>query len=191
MHCPILQITTDYSCTQYISVNIIICFNLLTWQKKTLKLKKWWIFTSKVYSYLIVKTAEHLHRTGETDSWRAQTEPWAHQDPGERSSDPTRDWPRLAQECPGVPGGGVGWWWTVAGLGELSVTVHAWDLLKGGHDYLHYDYLLTWVWPQVSNREGKHQQKIGIKIYWAWPGPLEQDPVPPTVSLSQQEAKFP
>ena len=27
----------------------------------------------------------------ETDSWRAQTEPCAHQDPGERSSVPTRD----------------------------------------------------------------------------------------------------
>ena len=27
----------------------------------------------------------------ETDSWRAQTEPCVHQDPGERSSDPTRD----------------------------------------------------------------------------------------------------
>ena len=26
-----------------------------------------------------------------TDSWRAQTEPGAHQDPGERSSDPRRD----------------------------------------------------------------------------------------------------
>ena len=34
---------------------------------------------------------QSLHRTGETDSWRAQTEPCAHQDPGERSSDPTRN----------------------------------------------------------------------------------------------------
>ena len=25
------------------------------------------------------------------DFWRAQTKPWAHQDPGERRSDPTRD----------------------------------------------------------------------------------------------------
>ena len=38
------------------------------------------------------------------------------------------------------------------------------------------------VWPQVNNREGKspsHQQKIGLKIYWAWPRPSEQDPVSP------------
>ena len=34
---------------------------------------------------------QNFHRTGETDSWQAQTEPCAHQDPGERSSDPTRD----------------------------------------------------------------------------------------------------
>ena len=42
----------------------------------------------------------NLHR--ETDSWGAQTKPCAHQDSGERSSDPTRDWARLACECPGV-----------------------------------------------------------------------------------------
>ena len=53
-----------------------------------------------------------------------------HQDPGERSSDPTRDGPRLAQKCPGVSSGGVGQWWPAAGLGPLSAAVHAWDLLK-------------------------------------------------------------
>ena len=37
---------------------------------------------------------QNLHRTGKTDSWRAQTKPCAHQDPGEKSRDPTRDWPR-------------------------------------------------------------------------------------------------
>ena len=30
------------------------------------------------------------------------------------------------------------------------------------------------------------QQKMGLKIYWAWLHPLEQ--VPPSVSLSHQEA---
>ena len=33
---------------------------------------------------------QNLHRTEETDSWRTQTKPCAHQDPGERRSDPTR-----------------------------------------------------------------------------------------------------
>ena len=37
----------------------------------------------------------------ETGSQRAQTEPCVHQDPGKRSSDPTRACSRLARECPG------------------------------------------------------------------------------------------
>ena len=51
---------------------------------------------------------QNSHRTGETDSWRAQTKPCSHQDPGERSSDPTRNRARLTCECPGVSGVGVG-----------------------------------------------------------------------------------
>ena len=35
-----------------------------------------------------------------------------------------------------------------------------------------------------------HQQKIGLKIYWAWPLPSEQNPVSPSVSLSHQEASI-
>ena len=34
----------------------------------------------------------NFHRTGQTDSWRAQTKPCVHQDPGKRISDSTRDW---------------------------------------------------------------------------------------------------
>ena len=33
-----------------------------------------------------------------------------------------------------------------------------------------------------------HQQKIGLKIYWAWPCPSEQDPDSPTANPSRQEA---
>ena len=33
-------------------------------------------------------------------------------------------------EGPEVSSGGVGWQWPAAGLGALSVAVHAWDLLK-------------------------------------------------------------
>ena len=32
-----------------------------------------------------------------------------------------------------------------------------------------------------------HQQKTGLKVYWAWPCPSQQDPVSPSVSLSHQE----
>ena len=53
-------------------------------------------------------------------------------------------------------------------------------------------------WPWVSRIVGRRftlwatrdQQKIGLKIYWAWPYPSEQDPVSPTVSLSHQEASI-
>ena len=71
-----------------------------------------------------------LTQDWEINSWRAQTEPCVHQDPEERSSDPTRDWARFAWECPGVTGRGVGRRWQAAALRDLNVAAHAWDLLK-------------------------------------------------------------
>ena len=42
---------------------------------------------------------------------------------------------------------------------------------------------------QTTRREHSptYQQKIRLKIYWAWPCLSEQDPVSPSVSLSHQE----
>ena len=68
-----------------------------------------------------------------------------HQGPGERSSDPTRDWPRLARECPGVSSGGMGQWWPAAGLGALSVAVCAQDILK---EVAIIFITSTMVWPR-------------------------------------------
>ena len=83
------------------------------------------------------------------------TEPCVHQDPGERSSDPAGDWPRLARECPGGSSWGVGQWWPAAGLGALSVAVHAWRLLR---EVTIIFITSTIVWPQVnSHRTGKGQ----------------------------------
>ena len=45
-----------------------------------------------------------------------------------RSSDPTRDWPRLSRECPGVSSGGVGQGLLAAGSGALHAAMHAWGL---------------------------------------------------------------
>ena len=73
-----------------------------------------------------------------------------HQDSGERSSDPTRDLPRPACECPRVSVRGLGQWWPAAGLGALRVAVHAWGLLK---EVPIIFITSTIVWPQV-NREG-------------------------------------
>ena len=45
--------------------------------------------------------------------------------PEERSSNPTRDWARLACECPGVFNGGVGRQWPARESGALNTTVLA------------------------------------------------------------------
>ena len=112
-----------------------------------------------------------------------------HRDPGERSSDPTGDRPRLACECPGVSSGGVGWWWPATQWRALTVAVCL-GPLEGGY-YLHYIHhgLLS---GQITGREHSptYQQIIGLKIYWAWPRPSEQDPVSPTVSLWNQDASI-
>ena len=42
-------------------------------------------------------------------------------------------------------------WWPAAGLGALSVAVHAWDLLK---EVAIIFITSTIVWPHVNNREG-------------------------------------
>ena len=47
----------------------------------------------------------------------------AHQDPGEKSSHLKRDRARLACECPGVSGQGVGQQWPAAGSGALITAI--------------------------------------------------------------------
>ena len=106
------------------------------------------------------KSLQNLHRTGETDSWRAQTKPYAHQDPGERSGDPTRDWPRLARECWAVSGGGMGRWQSAAGLGALNAAGHTWGLFEGGCNDLHYLHH-SLASGQTTGRE--HSPPIGRK----------------------------
>jgi len=61
---------------------------------------------------------------------------------------------------------------------------------EGGHHYYHYRYH-SLTSGQTTGREHSpiiHQQKIGLKIYRAWPCPPKQDPVSPPVSISHQEA---
>ena len=62
---------------------------------------------------------------------------------------------------------------------------------EGGRHLLHYHHH-SLVSGQTTGREHRstHQQKIGLKIYWAWPCPSEQGPVSPTVCLSHQEASI-
>ena len=114
----------------------------------------------------------------------AQTKFCMHQDPWERSSDPTRDWARLSCECPGVSSRGAGQQWPATGSGALNTTV------LGSAECWHKSF---WKRSPLSRTTWKrhspiHQQKIGWKIYWAWLHPSEQDPDFPTASPSNQEA---
>ena len=51
---------------------------------------------------------------------RAQTKACVLQDPGERSSNPTRDWATLAYECFELSGEGLGWRWLALWPGALT-----------------------------------------------------------------------
>ena len=55
----------------------------------------------------------------------------------------------------------MGQWWPDAGLGALSVAVHAWDLLR---EVATIFITSTIVWPEVNSREGTHTytQKKGL-----------------------------
>ena len=120
-----------------------------------------------------------LSQDGETDSWRAQTKPCAHKEPGERSNTPTRDC-----VCPGVSREGMDQQYPALGSGALNTTV------LGSAECWHKSF---WKRSPLSRTTWKrhspiHQQKIGWKIYWAWLHPSEQDPDFPTASPSNQEA---
>ena len=55
--------------------------------------------------------------------------------------------PDLPRECAGVSNRGMGWQWPAAGLGALSIAVHAWDLLKEVAIIFITSLI---VWPQVK-----------------------------------------
>ena len=61
----------------------------------------------------------------------------------------TRDWLRLACECPGVSGGGVGQQWPAAGAEGLSAAVYAWGILK---EVAIIFITSTTVWFQIKQR---------------------------------------
>ena len=113
--------------------------------------------------------------------------------PGPRrkeSSNPTRDWPRLAHEYPGVSGRGMDRQWPASGLGTLCSSAFM-GPFEGGHHYLHYlhHHLVS---SHTTGREHSptQQQKIGLKIYRALPCPSEQHPVSPSISLYHQEVSM-
>ena len=82
---------------------------------------------------------QNCHRTGETETLqRHKQKPCVHQDPGEMSSDPTRDWARLACECLGVSSRGIGWQWS--SWGQDRWQQQSWEM----------------QWVDISPRVGGH-----------------------------------
>ena len=63
--------------------------------------------------------------------------PCVHQDPGERRSDPTEDWPRLPHEYPGVSVRGMGQRWPAAGGGTECSNVCL-GSSEEGRPYIYY-----------------------------------------------------
>ena len=64
-------------------------------------------------------------------------------------------------------------------------------LFEGGCHYLHYlHHSLTSGQTTGKENSTAHQQKIGLKICWAWPGPSEKDPVSTPHSQSLPSGSF-
>ena len=114
---------------------------------------------------------------GRRDSWRAQTKLCAHQNSGERGSDPIRTRARLACVRLGVYGGGGGQWWPAHGQGHwLRQSWEAWHAgVSPSEGCCHYHYYpyhsLASVQTIGREHSPTHQQKIGFKTYWAWSCP--------------------
>ena len=83
-------------------------------------------------------------------------ETWVSRRKGQR---PHERCPRLACECRGVSGRGVGQQWPAAGLGALSAALHAGDLLKE----VAIVFISTVVWPQVKQQGGNAALPINRK----------------------------
>ena len=122
--------------------------------------------------------------------FKGTTKPCVHQDPEERRSDPTRDWP----DCPWVS---RSLWWRHGSSvacsrvrGTECSRAYMGPFEEGTH-YLHYLHQ-SLASGQITGREHSPRipQKIGLNIYWPWLPPLEQDPVSTSVSLSHQEASL-
>ena len=96
---------------------------------------------------------QNLPRTGETDSWRAQTKACEHQDPGERSSDPQTTAPDFPVSVQASPAEG---WVMVAccRAGDTECSSVCMDPFEGGRHYLHdlHDSLVSNN--MSNNREG-------------------------------------
>ena len=75
----------------------------------------------------------------------------------------------------------------------LTVTCHSirgrdYSILGAGAHWQKSFWRRFGLRPNYREHSPTHQQKIGLKIYWAWPSPPKLDPVFQTVSHSHREA---
>ena len=84
----------------------------------------------------------------------------------------------------------MGWWWPTAGLGALSVAVHAWDLLR----VVTIVFITsTIVCPQVNSREGTQlhpSTEIWINDLLSMALPIRTRPSFPLSQSVYQEASI-
>ena len=110
------------------------------------------------------------------DTWRAQTKPCVHKDPGKRRRDPQVTEPDLPVSL-WVPCGCEGWQQPAEGTKALAGAV------LGGTCWHELFWRAPWslTAKQLTERKQRptRQQKIGLKVYWARPCPLGQDQVFP------------
>ena len=84
-------------------------------------------------------------------------------------------------------------WWSRGNKSSSSTPPkNKTSMNNGSHHYLHYlHHSLVLGQTTVREHSSAHQQKIGLKSYWAWPRPSEQDPVSPTVNVAQTVKHLP
>ena len=123
-------------------------------------------------------SAEHLFSPassqpkGTVPTVAAATASWCSMSSGNGARNSTRD-SQTCQWVLSVSWGGMGQQWPATESETLTAAVLG-GMLAG-----------QTTWREHSHT---HQQKTGLKIYWAWPCPQEQDPIFPTVSPFDQEA---
>ena len=115
------------------------------------------------------------------DSWRLQTKTCAHQDPGERSSDPTRE---PACECFRVSCGGINQQWPAMG------TVHFSSVAQSGPtlcDLMNCSTPDLPVYQQLQESTQTHVYWVGDAIQSSHP---LSSPSPPALNLSHHQGLF-
>ena len=92
---------------QRLSQNCVSCDGTgQQWPSIRAWVQQTWVWNKPSWAYSPLtppQKHQNLHRTGETESWRTQTEPCVHQDPGERSMSPREpdpDMPMSVRESP-------------------------------------------------------------------------------------------